>query len=66
MGALDGTFIFHESELKMLSGDQVLLLTPTTLPFFGHSLGGHEFDELWVRAVPSVLLMGPSFLRKER
>ena len=61
MGAPDGPFIFRASEPQTLSGDRFLSLTPTTLSFVGRSLGGHDFDGLWVRVVPSTLSMGPPF-----
>ena len=66
MGAPDGPFIFQASEPQTLSGDQFLSFTPTTLFFVGRSLGGNDFDKLWVLFVPSTLLMGPSFAKKVR
>ncbi len=64
MGAPEGPFVLRESELKTLSGDQFLSSTPR-LPclFAGRSPGGHDFDGLWVRAVPSALLTGPFVCR---
>ena len=62
---LMGPSVCWESELKLLSGDRFSSSTPQ-LPciFVGRSLGGHEFDGLWVRAVPSALLMGPFVCRE--
>src|SRR5713226_8598690 len=37
---------------------------PLPCLFVGRSLGGHDFDGIWVRAVPSALLMGPFVCRE--